>query len=60
MKKLLYMACAILGLGALATACNDDDYKDTWTTYADWRNDNEAWLKEQQARKNPDGTPYYE
>lgn len=58
MKKLLYIAAAIIGIAA--TACADDDYKDTWTTYADWRNDNNAWLEQQQARKNPDGTPYYE
>ena len=30
-----------------------------WEEYAQWRESNEAWLKEQQALKNPDGTPYY-
>lgn len=40
-----------------AAACSDDD--NTWDDYADWRNANEAWLSEQAARTNDDGTPYY-
>lgn len=60
MKKLLILAVALLGIAVASTSCKDDEYKDVWTTYADWRNDNNAWLAEQQARKNPDGTPFYE
>lgn len=49
---------AILAV-ALGTSSCDNDEKTTWEEYAQWRESNEAWLKEQQALKNPDGTPYY-
>lgn len=58
MNKLLYIF--FLAMAAVAVSCHEDEYKDTWDTYADWRNDNIAWLAQQQARTNPDGTPYYE
>ncbi|MDE6270583.1 MAG: FKBP-type peptidyl-prolyl cis-trans isomerase [Muribaculaceae bacterium] len=58
MKKLLYTV--VLALAAIAVSCADDDYKDYWETYADWRNGNITWLEQQQSRTNPDGTPYYE
>lgn len=56
MKKVLYIAIFAM-LGA-AFACNDDE-KSTWEEYTDWREANNAWLVQQQARKNTDGTPYF-
>lgn len=56
MKKFPIIA---LLLAAALAACNDDDEKSTWQEYENWREQNNAWLEEMQARKNPDGTPYY-
>lgn len=58
MKKLL-LIITVATLAGVFAACNDDDNQSTWDTYADWRELNDAWIKEQQARRNPDGTPYY-
>lgn len=58
MKKLLFIALTAALLGGVV-ACNDDEDKDNWEHYKDWREHNDAWLQEQAARKNPDGTPYY-
>ncbi len=59
MKKLV----AILALGgALAymmSACKDDNTS-TWESYRQWRDANQNWIAQQQARTNSDGTPYYE
>ncbi len=60
MKQLiLYIA-----LGAIvcctAVACGDDDQQTTWDEYTTWREQNDAWVAEMAARRNPDGTPYYE
>lgn len=60
MKKILFFAFAAAALAFGASSCADDDYTTTWEQYADWRNTNTKWLEEQQARTNPDGTPYYE
>lgn len=61
MKKLLaFIAVStILSLGF--SACNKDD-DDTYNLedYQDWRKQNDKWVSEMQARKNPDGTPYYQ
>ena len=32
----------------------------TWDKYREWREFNEEWLTDLQAKKNPDGTPYYQ
>ncbi len=40
-------------------ACSDDDTSTLNEAYKDWREKNADWLKEQQARTNPDGTPYF-
>ena len=56
MKKLTYI---VLGVAALAAVSCSDDIKTNWETYADWRNANNEWLKEEMLRTNPDGTPYY-
>ncbi len=55
MKKLLAIIAVCL---AVTAACTSDE-KTTWDKYADWRELNEAWIKELQAKKNADGTPYY-
>lgn len=55
MKKISALA---VGLLALCAACSDDD-KSTWENYADWREANNAWLAQQQARTDADGQPYY-
>ena len=52
----------MLGIAAFAAAmfsCNNDDDRDTWSQYQDWREANNQWLAEMQAKKNPDGSPYY-
>lgn len=58
MKNLLVIISIVL-LASLAVSCHDNDNQTTWDEYADWRELNDAWLQEQMARKNPDGTPYY-
>ena len=60
MKKILYIVAAVIALGAVAACTDDDNNKTTWEQYADWRQTNITWLEQQQARTNPDGTPYYE
>lgn len=56
MKKL--PAIAVLAAILTLAACGNDDTT-TWEEYTDWRETNNAWLAQQQARTNPDGTPYY-
>ncbi len=54
----------ILSLGvflACAVSCGTGgDDSDTWDDYKDWREANEAWLDEQAAITNADGSAYYE
>ena len=58
MKKLpLFLVSAILFIGTIA--CSNDDMN-VWEDYEDWRNTNEAWILEQAARTNPDGSPYFD
>lgn len=57
MKKILFFI-TLLGTLAAVVACNDDE-QSTWDKYADWRELNNAWLAELQAKTNADGTPYY-
>lgn len=57
MKKLpLLLISAILLIGTIAC---DNENKNVWKEYKEWREINEAWILEQTARTNPDGTPYY-
>ena len=42
------------------SACKLDPVRDVWEYYEDWRNENNAWLAQQEARTNADGTPYYQ
>lgn len=58
MKKLL-LIISVAVLAGIAAACHDDEAQTTWDTFADWREVNDAWIKEMQERKNPDGSPYY-
>lgn len=57
MKNILLAILAFLAI--LLIAC-DDNAKDTWEEYKDWREANNNWLAEQEMLKNPDGTPVYE
>lgn len=59
MKKLLLLIALCCTLGAF-TACNDDDDNISLDDYQTWRVQNEQWVRDQQARTNPDGTPYFE
>ncbi|MDE6136460.1 MAG: FKBP-type peptidyl-prolyl cis-trans isomerase [Muribaculaceae bacterium] len=59
MKKIIYFVIAAIAMG-VGASCADDETQVTWEQYADWRQTNIAWLEQQQARTNPDGTPYYE
>lgn len=45
---------------AVMSSCNSDDNNEIYSLYEEWRDNNEAWIAEQQARTNPDGTPYFE
>ena len=58
MKKLLWIIAASCLLPFMP-ACNVSDDTDL-DNFNEWKEQNEAWLKEMQARTNPDGTPYYE
>ena len=58
MKKLIYTVIAAAAI-ACGWACTDEA-KTTWEAYADWREANNTWLEQQQARRNADGTPYFE
>lgn len=42
---------------AIMPACSDND--DSVSALGEWADNNNAWLIQQQSRKNPDGTPYY-
>lgn len=57
MKKLLYAALSLIICPLAVTSCGDDDTD--WSDYKEWRDTNNSWYLEQQALKNPDGTPYY-
>lgn len=48
-------------MAAATTGCNDDDDNGKVSSaYAKWLEYNDSWLAEQQARTNPDGTPYFQ
>lgn len=55
MKKLLLFALLLCSSAAM-TSCLDDDNDNP---YGEWRESNDNWVAEQEALKNPDGTPYY-
>lgn len=57
MNKLPILLIAFLTAASALTSCGDDD--DDLEGIKQWRRANDAWLAEMQAKKNPDGTPYY-
>ena len=59
MKKLIYIVCALLGAGALWSCNSDESAQSTWDRYEDWREKNETWFAEQEARKDASGNPYF-
>lgn len=60
MKKIpVVLSLSVLLLCALACSPGGDD-SNTWKDYKEWREINDAWMEEQAARTNEDGTPYYE
>lgn len=59
MKKLLWILTFGF-LGAAVGACGDDDNSINLDKYQDWKEQNEAWLEQMEAKKNPDGSPYFE
>ena len=56
MKKLPFFALLLLVL----SACKLDPVKDAWSYYEDWRNHNNEWLAEQEARTDENGKAYYQ
>ncbi len=58
MKRLPILLIAFSFMGLLFVGCDEED-SDT-KAIIDWRDKNNTWLAEQQARKNADGSPYYE
>lgn len=58
MKRIPFLLLASFIIGSIFMACNEED-EDT-KAIIKWRDQNNAWLAEQQARKNSDGSPYFE
>lgn len=58
MKKIPFLLLASFFIGSIFIACNEED--EETKAIIKWRDKNNAWLAEQQARKNSDGSPYYE
>ncbi len=59
MKKLPLAFLIVLISSWLLPSCGDDDNTTVAEAYAEWKAKNDAWLLEQQARTNSDGTPYF-
>lgn len=57
MKKLFFMAAAAAAL-ALGS-CNDPEQTTIWTKYAEWREINNTFIVEQEARLDENGDPFY-
>ena len=56
MRKILAIIAVI---GIVLAACTTEE-ETTWDKYREWREVNNAWLEEMEARTNADGTPYFE
>ena len=54
MKKLLFLPLILI-----IAACGGDDYNDVYSTYAQWRNENNQWIAEMAAERDTDGSLYY-
>ncbi len=61
MRKLLSAIVAAALACTVLPSCgtDDDDNSIDLNDYKEWRARNDAWLAELQAKRNPDGTPYY-
>ena len=57
MKKATFFLLTLFAVGAFLPACKSED--DDVKLMKEWRDVNNEWLAEMQARKNADGTPYY-
>lgn len=44
----------------MAGSCNSDDDSETWDTYKEWREENEAFFDDQKYTLSPEGTNLYE
>ncbi len=53
------LALPVAAIGITAGSCGTDN-NDTWDTYKEWREANEAYFDEQQFSLSPDGENYYE
>lgn len=60
MKKTPLILLLVTATVLAVASCSSDNDNDWESTYAEWRQKNEVWLAEQQARVNADGTPYYQ
>lgn len=57
MKRLPLLLIVFSLIGLVFVSCEDEDNETK--EIIKWRDQNNQWLSEQQARKNADGTPYY-
>lgn len=59
-KLLLYISSflALMSFAAVSVSCNDDD-KNTWEDYENWRNANTAFYEEQKFAVDKDGNPEF-
>ena len=66
MRKFFFYISALLLAAPNLSSCGDDDDKDednsrtTWDKYAEYREGNITWVNQEEARTNPDGTPYFQ
>lgn len=58
MKKFAILTLAVIAAACIFSACVDED--DNSKAIKAWREANNSWLAEMQARTNADGTPYYQ
>lgn len=59
MKKLIWLTLLCIAVPFLPGCSKDDDDVDL-DNYVDWKAQNEEWLADLKAKKNADGSPYYE
>lgn len=59
MKKIVFALSAVIAALCCVTVVSCSDEQDTWEKYTEWRELNNQWLTELQARKNTDGSSYY-
>lgn len=56
MKKFFYIIAAVFALGVVSSC---DEEENSWDQYADWRNANDTWLKEQESVRDANGDLFY-